>query len=69
MDNYLDPLDDNVVLGSSQFGNFYYSTDNGFSSLGFYPNVNNELGEWTTPVIADYTQPGTFYVVFENVVK
>jgi photosystem II stability/assembly factor-like uncharacterized protein len=69
MDNYLDPLDDNVVLGSSQFGNFYYSTDNGFSSLGFYPNVNNELGEWTTPVIADYTQPGTFYVGFENVVK
>jgi len=69
MDNYLDPLDDNVVLGSSQYGGFYYSTDNGMSSQGFYPNINNEVGEWTTPVIADYTQPGTFYVGFENVVK
>ena len=69
MDNYLDLLDNNVVLGSSQYGGFYYSTDNGMSSQGFYPNINNEAAEWTTPVIADYTQPGTFYVGFENVVK
>ena len=69
MDNYLDPLNDNVVLGCSQYGGFYYSTDNGASSQGFYPNVNNEQAEWTTPIIADYTTPGTFYVGFQNVVK
>jgi hypothetical protein len=69
MDNYLDPLDDNIVLGASQYGGFYYSTDNGLSSQGFYPNINSEVAEWTTPVIADYTQPGTFYVGFQNVVK
>ena len=69
MDNYLDPSDDNIVLGSSQYGGFYYSTDNGLTSQGFYPNINNEVAEWTTPVIADYTHPGTFYVGFQNVVK
>ncbi|MFM7017147.1 MAG: VPS10 domain-containing protein [Bacteroidota bacterium] len=69
MDNYLDPMDDNVVLGSSQYGGFYYSTDNGLSSQGFYPNINSELAEWTTPVVADYANPGTFYVGFQNVVK
>lgn len=69
MDNCLDPNNNDVVIGSSQFGGFYYSIDNGISDNGWYPNVNGELGEWTTPVVADYSNPGTYYVGYENVVK
>ncbi|GAB4135844.1 MAG: hypothetical protein Fur0041_10140 [Bacteroidia bacterium] len=69
MDNYLDPLDDNMAIGSSQYGNFYLSYDDGNSDWGTYPNINGESGEWTTPVIADYNNPGTLYIGFQNVVK
>ncbi len=67
MDNYLDPLNDDIVLGSSQYGNFYYSTDDGVSNQFINPNINNEVAEWTTPLVADYNQPGTFYAGFKNV--
>ncbi|HLG02785.1 MAG TPA: T9SS type A sorting domain-containing protein [Bacteroidia bacterium] len=69
MDNYLDPLDDDFVIGSSQYGNFYVSYDDGMSYSGMYPNINNESGEWTTPLVADYNNPGTLYIGFENVVQ
>lgn len=68
MDNYLDPLDDDMVIGSSQYGNFYRSFDDGNSDWGTYPNVNGENGEWTSPIVADYNNPGTLYAGFENVV-
>lgn len=69
MDNYLDPLDDNVVYGSSQYGNFYISMDGGFSSTGATVNVNGEAGEWVSPIVADYNNPGTVYAGFTNVNK
>jgi photosystem II stability/assembly factor-like uncharacterized protein len=69
MDNYLDPADDNLLIGSSQFGNFMLSTDGGASSFGITPNINSEPAEWTTPFVADYNQPGTFYAGFSNVYK
>lgn len=69
MDNYLNPDNDQEIIGSSQYGYFYYSDDNGVSELGIYPNILGEYGEWTTPIIADYTNPGTLFVGFENVVK
>lgn len=68
MDNYLDPVDNDMIIGSSQYGWFYRSYDDGMSDFGTYPNVNGESGEWTTPVIADYNNPGTLYAGFENVV-
>lgn len=67
MDNYLDPLDDNTIVGSSQFGNFYVSNDNGFTANGWNSNPNNEVAEWTTPVVADENNPGTFYIGNANV--
>lgn len=67
MDNYLDPLDDNVIIGSSQYGSFYYSSDQGMSSFGIDPNVYSEVAEWTSPIVADYNQYGTLYAGFSNV--
>lgn len=67
MDNYLDPLDNDLVFGSSQYGNFYYSPDDGNSAGNLDANVNFEAGEWTSPIVADYNQYGTIYCGFENV--
>lgn len=69
MDNYLDPLNNNNVIGSSQYGNFYTSINNGASSN--YPNTNpfSEAAEWVTPIVADYNHPGVLYVGNENVMK
>lgn len=69
MDNYLDPLNSQVVVGSSQYGNFYYSNDGGFSGNYVSSNPNNENAEWVTPIVADYSHPGVLYVGNENVVK
>lgn len=69
MDNYLDPLDDNTVIGSSQFGSFYVSNDGGLSTTGAIVDINNETGEWTAPIIADYNNYGTLYAGFKNINK
>ncbi len=69
MDNYLDPVDDNNVIGSSQFGTFYISQTNAVSTINSYPNVNNEPAEWTSPIAADYVNYGTLYCGFTNVAK
>lgn len=69
MDNYLDPVNNSKIIGSSQYGSFYMSLNNGFTDAGTNPNVNGENGEWTSPIIADYNNYGTIYAGFENVVK
>ncbi len=69
MDNYLDPNNNDFLMGSSQFGNFFLSSDGGVSSTSTFSNVLNESGEWTTPIIADYNNPGTLYAGYENVVR
>ncbi|MGZ4098862.1 MAG: T9SS type A sorting domain-containing protein [Bacteroidia bacterium] len=69
MDNYLDPLNNQDIIGSSQYGNFYYSNDNGNTGNYVSSNPNNEAAEWVTPVVADYNNPGVLYLGNENVVK
>ncbi|MFN8144455.1 MAG: T9SS type A sorting domain-containing protein [Bacteroidia bacterium] len=69
MDNYLDPFDDMSIIGSSQYGYFNQSFDGGFSYNGLMSNVNGEVAEWTTPLVADYTNNGTFYIGYSNVSK
>ncbi len=69
MDNCLNPSSPNEIIGSSQYGNFKYSNDNGNSSFAPFTNVNNEQAEWTTPIIADYNTPGVMYIGNENIVK
>ena len=69
MDNCLNPSSPNEIIGSSQYGNFKYSNDNGNSSFAPFTNVNNEQAEWTTPIIADYNATGVMYIGNENIVK
>lgn len=69
MDNYLDPLNNSDIVGSSQYGNFYTSNNDGFSSNYPFTNPNNEASEWVTPIAADYSHPGVLYIGNENVVQ
>ena len=69
MDNCLNPSSPNDVIGSSQYGNFHYSNNNGNSSFAPSTNMNSEQAEWTTPIIADYNTPGVMYIGNENIVK
>ncbi|TND07824.1 MAG: glycosyl hydrolase BNR repeat-containing protein [Bacteroidetes bacterium] len=67
MDNYLDPVDNNAGIGSSQYGYFYYTNDGGVSGSSIDPNYNFENAEWVSPIAADYNNYGTLYAGFENV--
>jgi len=67
MDNWLDPTNSQNLIGSAQYGSFYYSSLQGVTSYAISSNVNNESGEWTTPLTADYNTPGTLYVGYQNV--
>ncbi len=69
MDNYIDPTSSSDVVGSSQYGGFYTSNNDGFSSN--YPNTNpnGEAAEWVTPIAADPTNPQVIYIGNENVVQ
>jgi photosystem II stability/assembly factor-like uncharacterized protein len=69
MDNYLDPLSTQDIIGSSQYGYFYYSNDGGQSSISVNSNPNSESAEWVTPVAADYNNPGVLYVGNTNLAK
>lgn len=69
MDNYLDPVDDNAIIGSSQYGNFYLSLDGGITGWDPGTNVTGENGEWVTPIAADYNNYGTMYAGFTTVVN
>lgn len=69
MDNCLLPTSPTDVVGSSQYGNFYYSNDNGMSGFNVTTNFNSEQSEWVTPIVADYNNAGTMYVGHENVVQ
>ncbi len=69
MDNYLDPLANQDIIGSSQYGNVYYSNDDGLTGTTVGSNPNFETSEWVTPMAADYNNPGILYLGNENVVK
>lgn len=69
MDNYIDTASPGTLIGSSQYGGFYSTTDGGVNNNGIFINTTGENGEWTTPLIADYNNPGTLYVGHCNVRK
>ncbi len=69
MDNYLDPLNNNNVICSSEYGSFAVSTNGGTSFSPNNMNPGGEAAEWTTPIVADYNIPGTLYAGFTNVEK
>ncbi len=69
MDNCLNPSNPLEVFGASQYGNFYYSNDNGVSGSSPFTNFNSEQSEWVTPIVADYNNVGVMYIGHENIVK
>lgn len=69
MDNYLDPANNNNVIGSSQYGNFNRSTNNGVSASNPNTNPASEAAEWLTSIVGNYTYPGLLYIGNENVVR
>ncbi|WP_317898767.1 T9SS type A sorting domain-containing protein [Aurantibacillus circumpalustris] len=69
MDNYLNPTNNQIIIGSSQYGSIYYSNDGGNSGTFVGSNPNSESSEWVTPIVADYNSPGVIYAGNENVVK
>ncbi|MBL0048889.1 MAG: T9SS type A sorting domain-containing protein [Bacteroidetes bacterium] len=69
MDNYINPQNDSNLITSSQYGNFSLSYDNGVNGFWCDPNINGEVAEWTSPIIADYNQSNTLYAGFANVSK
>jgi photosystem II stability/assembly factor-like uncharacterized protein len=68
MDNYLDPTAPSDIIGSSQYGYFSYSNDDGNSSFGVNSNPNSEAAEWVTPIQGNYNYPGLVFLGNENVV-
>lgn len=69
MDNYLSNINNQEILGSSQYGNFYYSNDDGQTGTTVGSNPNFESSEWVTPVVGDPSNPNILYIGNENVVK
>lgn len=68
MDNLLIPTNDQLVIGSSQFGNFYYSDDGAVATAyELLSNPNFEDGEWTTPIEGCTADPSRMYVGYSNV--
>ena len=70
MECIISPYSDDVLYGSSQYGNIFKSDDRGFSfsSLGFFsPPWQNESAEWTTPYVIDGRDPYRLYVPAANV--
>jgi hypothetical protein len=68
MDNFLDPTDNQKVIGSSQYGNYYLSTDDGVSYNWLTTNPNSELSEWVAPIAAGQNS-SVLYLGNENLVR
>jgi photosystem II stability/assembly factor-like uncharacterized protein len=68
MDNLLNPNNDLLVIGSSQFGYFYLSDDGAQSSVfEMQCNLFQEAGEWTTPIEGCFTNGEKIYVGYQTV--
>ena len=63
MDCLIYPGDDNIQLTSYQYGNFFLSTDQGFSFINL---TEPEVGNWTTPAVFSPYSPDTIYFGYNN---
>jgi photosystem II stability/assembly factor-like uncharacterized protein len=72
MDCYLNPFDENFLIGAAQFGVIYQTSDAAMNEFSFL--IASDLGEnaeWTAPVTGCITQDNTLYIYagFENVYR
>ena len=69
MDNFIPANSPGELIGSSQFGTFFYSDNDGFSGYILGTNPLFETSEWTAPIAGDYNNPGVLYVGNQNMVR
>ena len=70
MECIISPLSDDVMFGSSQYGNLFRSDDGGISFGGLGQGDRpwqQESAEWTTPYLLGHDNPLAVYVGAENV--
>lgn len=66
MEGVLHPQNPERVIGSSQFGNFYITSDTGMNYYSISFDIN-EQGEWTTPFIIDPQDENHYLAAYANV--
>ena len=69
MDNLMDVANPGSFICSSQYGSFAASNNGGGSTYFISPNVMGENGEWTTPLVANYSNYGNLFSGFGNVTQ
>lgn len=67
MESAVDPLNAQILYGSSQNGSFYKSTNGGNSYSGL--NTPSSNGVWTTPFVIDPNVNTTLYVGYDELYK
>ncbi|QNL21361.1 T9SS type A sorting domain-containing protein [Hyphobacterium sp. CCMP332] len=70
MDCAMDPINPDIVYGSSQYGNFYRSDDGGqnFNYISNTPS-NSDEGGWTTPIEVNISNPTNVYLGYGDLWK
>jgi len=72
MEGLFNPDNEQIIYGSSQYGNLAKSVDGGnsfFNISGNIPADNAERGAWTTPFMLDKDDAETLYVGYSNLYK
>lgn len=72
MDCYLNPLDDNFLIGAAQFGVIYQTSDEAFNEFSYF--IASDVGEnaeWTSPISGCITQDNdlALYTGFESIYR
>ena len=68
MDCFIDWNNNNVMVGSIQYGAFRRST-NGGASWASITNGLTGTGPWVAPIVQDPVSPNTYYCGYQNVYK
>ncbi|MEX1188916.1 MAG: hypothetical protein WED33_06640 [Bacteroidia bacterium] len=68
MDNLLISSDDQVVIGSAQFGFIYQSTDGAFDQFNTFSSTDvSENADWTAPLVGCADGSGRIFMGLQNV--
>ncbi|MEM8525416.1 MAG: T9SS type A sorting domain-containing protein [Bacteroidota bacterium] len=72
MEGLFNPENEQIIYGSSQYGNISKSTDGGNRFFNISRNIpadDAERGAWTTPFMLDQNDPETLYVGYSDLYK
>ena len=68
MDCFIDWNNNNLIIASSQYGNFVRSTNGGVSFVGITNGLTG-TGPWLAPIVQDPQVQNTFYCGYQQVFK